>query len=215
MTVQEIREHFQWLIDDDTMDEDRELALMNVAYDELNTERMWQYLSSSDESLTIASGDVTYAVPTDFMYTKKIVLFDGDRTYEEFIPVPYRERLNAKNVSKRYYIDIKNGLIVFLNPDDMDTYSGWTLIHEYQYQPDQFAAADDEPVFNRAFHPILAYQMSKHYFYNDQGEKSRAWNNEFEVEYRNMKGKMIAWDSALDYGTNDHFNAVGAFDNVG
>jgi hypothetical protein len=214
MTVQQIREHFQWLVDDDTLDEDRELVLMNVAYDELHTERMWQFLSTSQETLTIASGDTTYALPTDFMYTKKIVLFDGSETYQEFKAVPFRNRLAYKNVSGYYYIDLKTELINFLSVDDMTTYTGWTLIHEYQYQPAQLAIAADEPVFNRAFHPILAYQMAKQYFYNDQGEKSRAWNNEFGGEYMAIKAKMIRWDSTLDYGTNDHFNPVGAFDGI-
>lgn len=214
MTVQEIREHFQWLVDDDTLEEDRELALMNVAYDEINVERRWVFLLSEDTSATVASGDVTYDLPDDFLFTDKITLYDGNRTYQEFKPVAYRKRLEFKNVSGYYYIDVKNSSVVFLCADDMATYAGWTIIHDYGYQPAQFAENDDEPVFNRAFHPIIAYQMAKQYFYNDQGEKNRAWNNEFDVEVRSLKLKMIAWDSQLDYGSNDTLNPVGAFDGV-
>lgn len=215
MTVTQIREHFQWLVDDDTLDEDRELALMNVAYDEINIERRWVYLLSADETLNIAAGDTTYAVPADFMFTDKITLFNDVRTYVEFKPVPFRKRLEYKNVSGYYYVDVKNAQIVFLCPDDMTTYAGWSLIHDYAYQPAQFTDNTDEPVFNRAFHVLIAYQMAKQYFYNDQGEKNRAWNNEFDVEFRSLKLKMLTWDSALDTGSNDSFNPVGAFDGVG
>lgn len=214
MNVQEIREHFQWLIDDDTIDETRELILMNVAYDEINIERRWVYLLSSDESLNVAAGDTTYAVPADFMFTDKITLFNDVRTYVEFKPVPFRKRLEYKNVSGYYYVDVKNGQIVFLCADDMTIYAGWSLIHDYAYQPAQFTTDGDEPVFNRAFHPIIAYQMAKQYFYNDQGEKGRAWNTEFDIELKSLKLKMFTWDAALDYGTNDSLNPVGAFDNV-
>lgn len=215
MTTQQIREHFQWLVDDDTLDEDRELVLMNVAYDEINMERRWVYLLTSDESLTIANGDTTYALPSDFGYTDKITLFDGNRTYQEFSPVPWRKRLQYKNQSGYYYVDMKNELIVFLCADDMTSYAGWRLVHDYAYQPAQFATTADEPVFNRTFHPIIAYQMAKQYFYNDQGEKNRAWNKEFEEEMLSLKAKMIRWDSLLDFGTNDSLNPVGAFDGIG
>lgn len=214
MTVQEIREHFQWLIDDTTLDEERELVLMNVAYDELNIERRWVYLLSEDTASTVASGTSAYDVPDDFLFTDKVTLYDGVKTYTEFKPVPFRKRLEFKGVSGYYYVDVKNGQIVFLCSDDTVSYAGWTIIHDYGYQPAALADANDEPVFNRAFHPILAYQMAKHYFYNDQGEKARAWNNEFDVELKSLKLKMLNWDSALDYGTNDSFNPVGAFDSI-
>ena len=214
MTLQEIREHFQWLVDDDTLDEDREVTLANVAYDALNAERSWRYLDSSDTSDTVLSSTLSYAVPADFLQSVKVVLFDGSKTYVTFSPVPYRERLNFKDAGRFYYVDQKNSNLVFLSEDTLSAYVGWTIIHEYQYQPEQLADGADEPVFNRAFHPILAYQMAKHYFFNDQGEKSRAWNAEFQAELTSLRAKIIAWDSAMDFSTNPSLNSVGAFDSV-
>ncbi len=210
MIAQEIREHFQWLIDDNTLDEDRELILLNIAYDELNAERFWNYLASNSESTTIVAGTTAYDLEDDFLYTHSITMFDGDKTYKTFKPVPYRKRLEFKNVGGYYYIDFKNAEIVFLSEDDMTTYAGYTMIHDYQYQPEQLTN-DDSPVFNRAFHAMIAYQMAKQYFYNDQGEKSRAWNSEFEKEYQGLKTKMVNWDAQLDVGTNPSTNAVDAF----
>lgn len=214
MTLQEIREHFQWLVDDDTLDEDRETALANIAYDELNAERSWRYLDSSDTSDTVLSSTLTYALPTDFLQSVKVVLFDGSKTYVDFAPVPYRERLNFKNAGRYYYVDQKNGNLVFLSQDTLTAYVGWTIVHEYQYQPAQLSSSTDEPVFNRAFHAILAYQMAKHYFFNDQGEKARAWNSEFQAEISSLRAKMIAWDAATDFSVNPTLNSVSAFDSV-
>jgi len=198
MTGDEIISQFEWLVDDETIDEDQELVLLNLAYDRLNTMRVWNYLATSEESQTIAAGTTAYSEPSDMLYPTAVKYYDssGDGYYRLNL-VPYSQKARHWNVSTYVYYDAKNSNFVFTKDPSGAEYAGKTLVIEYQYQPTQLTTATS-PVFNRAFHPLLAYEMARHYFYNDQGEKSRAWNKELDSEYNRMLSEMIRWDDMID-----------------
>jgi len=67
MTGQDIIDHFQWLVDDENVDETRELVLLNRAYYRLCSKRIWNFLKAVDESQTITASTKTYDCPTDTM----------------------------------------------------------------------------------------------------------------------------------------------------
>lgn len=194
MTGEDIITHFRWLVDDDGgVDSTQEVTLLNEAYDLLCILKTWVFLRSTHTSNIITAGDTTYALPTDFLSSNRIVLRESS-TSDNFVvckQVPFEERLNYIGDQTKYYIDLKNSQVVFC--EDPASYSGWQMVHEYQYQPAQLSTSTS-PVFNRAFHTILAYEMAKKYYFNDQGEKSRSWNSEMEREYNRIFAAMMSWD---------------------
>lgn len=198
MTGEEIITHFQWLTDDESIDETQLLVLANETYDFVCASEFWHFLYASESSQTIVAADTTYALPADFLFTHKITLRRSASSDEkvECEPVPYKDRLNFLGDSRKYYVDQKNSSIVFCA--DPVQYAGWLLVHDYQYQPAQITTATS-PVFNRAFHSILAYDMAKKYYYNDQGEKQRSWNSEMEFERKRLLDGLRSWD-----GINRH-----------
>lgn len=206
MTGDEIITQFEWLVDDETIDEDQELVLLNLAYDRLNTARIWNYLKTSQQTLTIATGTAGYTAPTDMLYPTNLSYYDSSGpSYYPLNLIPFDERTLHWNVGGYVYYDKKNDKFYFTRtPDGTEEYAGKTLVVDYQYQPTQLTVSA-EPVFNRAFHPILAYEMARHYFYNDQGEKSRAWNNELDSEYMRMFTEMIRWDDMVQSALADSF----------
>ena len=201
MTGQDIIDKFYFLVDDETISSTRALELLNSAYDILNTKRTWNYLYATHTSNTIAANDTTYSLPTDFIYPIGAYLLDSSGNYSGLKSVSYKNRLSKNLVAGYYYIDKKNSNLVltYANPADV----GKTLVIDYQYNPAQLAVGTS-PVFDRAFHPFLAYEMAKNYWFNDQSTKERAWNREMQAEYDRMYQDMIHWDSALDTGSSDN-----------
>lgn len=199
MTGQEIIDEFFETVDDDTMDATRALHLANVAYDRVNTKRLWHYLDSTDSSKTIAAGTRSYALPSDFLYTRTVKLYSSSTKFGPALkPVPFRERYRYEGVQGHYYIDLKNSnLVLTYDPPTADV--GKTIYHDYAYQP-ALLATNTSPVFNRAFHPLIVYEMGRMFWYGEQDEKDRSWNKEMKDEYDLMLSEMVAWDSRLDAG---------------
>lgn len=198
MTGEQIIDRFRFLVDDDTLSSDDEVAILNVAYDRLMAMRDWHFLEKSDSSNTVALNTAAYSLPSDFLKPLRAwINRSGEETYHELQPVPFRERLKYSGSSRYFYIDAANGNLVLTDtPVSGSDWIGASIVIDYLYQPDQLTTSTS-PVFNRAFHNILAYEMAYHYYYNDQGEKSRSWDGELKGEYEKMKNQMYAWDDAI------------------
>lgn len=193
MTGQDIITHFEWLVDDESIDETQLVTLMNEAYDFICASEFWHFLYSTDTTHTITAGDTTYSTPADFLFSHRITL-RRSATSNEIVtctPVPFKDRLQYLGNATKYYVDQKNSQIVFCA--DPAAYAGWLMYHDYQYQPSQLATGTS-PVFNRAYHSVIAYDMAKKYYYNDQGEKARSWNSEMEFERERLLRGLRSWD---------------------
>jgi hypothetical protein len=203
MTAQEIINKFFWLVDDTNTDNDQALELLNTSYDALMTERQWNFLRKTDASNTLSGSTVNITLPTDFMYPIKALRYDGT-SYTEMTIVPYNERFRYNKLSNALYFDPLNSRLTLLQTPAEQNISGQTLTLVYQYQPAQLTTSDT-PVFNRAFHSILSYEMAKFFAYNDQQEKNRSFNREFEGEYQTLKDKMVMWDAKFEFGVSPDF----------
>lgn len=193
MTGQEIRETiFQWLVDDNNVDETQELVLLNVAYDRVNAMRDWLYLSKSQATQTLSSA-TSYTQPDDFMVLKRLQVTDGV-SYNDVKVVPFDKRFDHSQSLRTAYLDVAGSAAVFTTAPTSDV--GQTLIWTYQYQPDQLTN-NTSPVFPRQFHALLGYEMARMYYFNDQPEKNRAWNKELSGEYAIMLKQMKDWDTML------------------
>lgn len=62
-------------------------------------------------------------------------------------------------------------------------------------------------MFNRAFFPILAFEMARFYWFNDQDEKDRTWDKELGQEYKEMFFDMLQWNARLDFADSNNLEA--------
>lgn len=199
MNGQAIIDEFYAIIDDTTtVDSTRALLLANTAYDRVCAKRLWHFLDSEDTSKTI-SATRSYALPADFLYTRTIRLYSASSKFDAPLkPVPFRHRHKFEGMKGYYYVDLKNTNVVLTwTPEGADI--GKTMYHDYAYQPAQISTSTS-PVFNRAFHMLLAYEMARMFWYSEQDEKDRSWNTELNNEYLIMYNDMLTWDVHLDHG---------------
>lgn len=209
MTGDELRTELRTLIDDDNIESAQELRWINQSYNRINTMKIWNFLRKEDSSKTIATGTTSYAVPSDFLYPSddKFYLLDSSGNVVHRIKWVGQQNYRRFNDQKGYaYLDLVNSNIVF-TASDVSDYSGLTLHLPYQYQPTELTAST-EPVFNKAFHMILAYHAAKHFWYNDQQEKDRSFHREMEAEYQNILADMERWDNHLEFATNSSFQPL-------
>lgn len=200
MTGQELIDELYAIIDDEnTISSTRALLLINTAYDRVCAKRVWHFLDSEDTSETI-SATRSYDLASDFLYPRTVKLYDSaSGNFDDPLkPVPFRHRHKYEGVKGYYYIDLKNSALKLTwTPEGSDI--GKTLYIDYAYQPSQLTTATS-PVFNRAFHMLLAYEAARMFWYSEQDEKDRSWNNELNNEYLIMFGDMVTWDTHLDAG---------------
>lgn len=194
MTGAEIITYYRELTDDQERGDTILTTFMNASYDRLNMMRDWHYLHKTDNSThTIVAATTSYAHPSDMLYFTKLKLYSASTGYESLLPVSFRHRRKYDKVSGYFYDDAENGAFVLTwSPTSSD--AGKTLEIDYQYQP-ALLTTSTSPVFNRTFHPIVAYDMAKHYWYNEQDEKARSWTGEMAAEYNQLMSEMKAWDA--------------------
>ncbi len=205
MNGEEIGEKFEWLVDDDNTEAARVLELANTAYDVLMTERRWNFLRKEDSSHTLIAGTVNYATPSDFMYP--IAVYRYNASTLSFTPmkiIRFDDRMKNHKATDVLYFDPANSRLTLTETPAIQGITGQVLYIVYQYQPEQLLTSTS-PVFNRAFHSLIAYEMAKMFAFNDQQEKERSFNKEFQKEYDSLKAAMIAWDAHFEFGISPDF----------
>lgn len=200
MEAQVIIENFyQFLVDDDTIGPDQELVLCNAAYDTLLVSDPWDFLLTEDDTNTVSAGTKNYSLPNDFLLPRYVQLYDSSTdNFQRIEFVKYDRRFKHHRDQGKVYIDRKNSELVFTA--DPKKHSGEKIIIGYNYQPPELEI-DDEPVFNRAFHRILAFEMARLYWYNEQDEKNRMFTNEMSDEYNRLYALMQKWDTNFEVTT--------------
>lgn len=185
MTWEDIILRFNLQVDDSTeLSEDESLALLNQVYREVQNNRAWEWLKTSYSGTTSTS--VPYiALPSDFKmlspnfngiggysfsnvgvprwYTSlftpenvgnESVVFVGTN-YTPYRVIPFSSRRNYRDVSGYCYIDIPNSRLYFTKQP--------TVAESVEF--DYIKRATDltnetEPLFNDAYHEVLAYWMA-------------------------------------------------------
>lgn len=196
MTAQDIINRFQFLVDDSTISEETELELVNEAADVLYGSRFWGFLAKEDSSNTIVSGTTEYSAPSDLLTPGADVwAYDtGTDVYHPLHLTRFKKRYDNRNQDTLYY-DRRQGNYVFTK--DPDKHSGRTLIITYNYLPTQMALTDS-PVFIRTYHKVLAFEMARLYWYNEQDEKNRSWTQEMDTEYQRLLSGLTMWDEQFE-----------------
>lgn len=195
MTGQEIIQFYQRdLIDNSTESSESLLALLNVAYQRLLGDRDWHFLVTEDASQSITNS-TEYDIPQDLLKPlRAVIASEGGGNYQALTPVRFEDRFKYQGNSRYFYIDYRNGKLKML-ASPAKAQQGLKLHFEYLYKPANITL-ESEPVFISSYHPLLAYEMARHYWYKEQDTKSRSWNNEMIGEYELMKAEMVMWDDA-------------------
>lgn len=195
MTGKEILDQFYTLIDDASMDSVLAYQLMNLAKDEIESSREWEFLKKLDATKTASTTSAittSKALPTDFNRTIRLCIYDGTQEGEDFLLVPFETGQQFKDVSGRWFIDLANSTF-YLTANEGSAY---TIRLYYIYQTDDITATTS-PVFPTRFHPLLSLKMAMMYYATDGGEKSLAWDDRWTVFYNELFNQMILWDTRI------------------
>ena len=198
MTTDELLTCFNFLVDD-TIEDDRFLDIIKIASNRLWTQRPWEFLKTNTDATTASVGTTAYSLPADFLLPLPIWLGDT-----HVLPIARDQRRMFRNSFNRYYLDIKNSQYVFTQ----SPFKADTIYFDYIYNPSVLALSDVDiettvPGFKAAFHPLLAYEAAKTFYYQDTGAKSDSWAPEQQAEYNNLYKQMIEYDTALKSAAQD------------
>lgn len=200
------------LVDNSTESDTSILSRLNIAYRRILTIRDWHFLKTEDASQSIVASQKEYDLPSDLLIPIRIVLQDPTKLTQihYMYPVNYEDRFQYQNSDNHFYIDYKNSKVVLLS-DEVNNYIGDTLRFEYTYKPSDITTSTS-PVFLETFHPLLAYEAARTYWYKEQDQKARSWNNEMNNEYILMLEQMYSWDDAHQNFSEPSLDAVSPYD---
>ena len=199
MTGSEIKTMVETLIDD-TLDDTIAYQLINNKINEIESERPWRYLITTNTSLTALSSD-TYntakALPTDC--AEIISLFVGDKQY---LPLGLEQKEDYKNIAGYYFI---NGSNFYLSGKVNETK---TITITYRKYSAEITSATS-PAFPVRFHKMIPFFVASQYYIMDAGEKNMSWHNELYTIGETLLRQMRLWDAeiaAKEVNTNNKIN---------
>lgn len=195
MTPNESFLKFQWLVDDEDVTEDDFYTEMNNAVDRIFIRRPYEFLKKSDDTKTLSGVNIT--LPTDCLYVVKMWIGDTP-----FIQISREQRRSLRNASFRFYVDRINNRAVLTTAPTVTS----PIYLDYIYRHDLITTTNKStdlstllPGFERAFHPLIAYEAAKKFYFRDGGNKSDSWDREHAKEYNDLLGDMDSFDAQLKF----------------
>lgn len=196
MTPSQLETLFHTLVDDDNLSTDSFYIFANNAFNAVWMRRPWEFAKKSTDANSTAVGVKNYTLPTDFL--SPLPIYIGDT---EITPCKREDRRLYKDSQFRYYVDTPNNRITL-------TYlptTSETIYWDYIYENDDLFSVGNEntdlatliPGFRKAFHPIIAYEAAKMFYYQEVGSKSDSWTGEMQAEYERLYALMEDFDSQL------------------
>lgn len=199
---------FQELVDDDSLTDTTIINLMNAEKDLLEGEMEWAILKAVDVSQSANAGDsylTMKTLPANFSLPSPRGIFVGS----DIVPykiIPFEQRIKWQSTTHRFYLDLGNGVYALCgsaNPGG---------VIQFFYQKFSPALAFGVPpatgtpwIFPARFHKILPYRMAKKFFAIDQGDKSRAYDDRWDIYQNEILEMMRSWNFRLlkDASQND------------
>lgn len=198
MTVQEIIDFFQSIIDD-TIDADFALDLVKSADEKIRSERDWEILKKLDTTKTHTAGDIytsTKALPTDFFAPSRYIFINRI----PYRPIPFVEREAYRDTPRVYYIDYANAVYGICGTAS----SSQTITFPYIYRPTTLTTAST-PVFPSEFHKLWAYEMAALYEAGiDADDTYFRMSAENKLQAKMLWDRLIGWDARLKLHSMDH-----------
>lgn len=192
MLSEEIKELFEELVDDNTMDATVVYHLMTAAKDEIEYDRAWEYLKAFDTSITVSSsGSYLTANSLPALFREPLSVRVGS-SRQEHLQIPLEQREMFKDTAHRYYLDMANNNIHICGNVGSDS----TLYLAYVANTPDLGAGVT-PSMPARFHKLIAYQMAKMFYAAEAGEKGRSWDDRWKVFYEELRMQMVHWDARL------------------
>jgi hypothetical protein len=197
MTGAELKTFCQESLDMDELSDTVFFQLANVAKTKIEEERNWKILETDDNSQTASIGDTfltTKTLPSNFGNDIGLFVTNSNNQPIEYAPIPYKERYQYKDASRRYWIDIANetfGLTGKLP-------SGFTTIHLIYRKVSTDIASGTSWVFPSRFHAIIGFLISEMYKGGgdyDEISAREALQNRADASV--LYQALIDWDTAI------------------
>ena len=177
---------------DDELDATLELELLNDAKDEIESEQIWlQLLKEQEYSVTsgLSFGTALGALPTRFALDVRMTEDESNFDYDK---VGFDDRSQKKYNPTGYFLDINAGNIHLTG----ENHSAKTMFLYYtEYSAD--LTSTDTWVFPSRFHSLIPLKMAEVYYAADAGEKSRAWDDRWALQYAKKFTQMTLWNDSL------------------
>lgn len=186
----QLKEFFEGLIDNETLDTDFTYSLMNFVKDKVEMMRDWEFLKKIDET---NSGTGWQTLPTDFL--SPVWLFIGSETIP-YGQIPF-EQLPSFNSGNNWVIDWRNSRYKILNSN--------TGTHKMVY----LASTDDltattSPSWPTKFHKVISTLMAELYPVIDGAGKGESWDVKWEKVGKEALVGMIMWDENIKKRANEN-----------
>lgn len=180
----------------DTLDTTAEEDLLNEVKDELEADDDWVILKAIDTSQTAAVADdylTMKTLPADYGEVSQHGIYVGNDQLP-YLQVPFEDRMRFKDVTHRFYIDEGNGQYALCGKVSQ----AGTIQFPYKKSSRALTVSGNETwVFPARFHKILPYLMAIKYFAIDQGDKSRAYDDRWDIHSDKILSTMRRWNARL------------------
>ncbi len=192
MIGSEIIEEFNTIWDDE-LDETQALIIMNMAKNQIESSRDWNFLRAFSNSLTATPSD-TYltakALPTDLLLPRKLFL-NGEIT--PYMLIPFEERDRYKDIYKRWYIDWVNRQY-FLCGKVGQTFT----INLFYTKFSDDITLTTAPVWPSIFHALIGFKMAEIVMSgSDSDDLNRTMAPANRLIAKELLNGMIKWDSRI------------------
>jgi len=196
-TTDAIYSLFQTITDGEEFDsDDAAISIMQVAYDDLLSQRDWYFLNK-----TVAVLSTSLTLPTDCAKVLRLWLVDsaGNVSSEPLQRTTFEKRY--ENVGD-YYINEVSKTIVFL-----ESFTNCSFILDYKYRPNRLGfntiaysagppiveAIDSVTVIPSEFVAVLAFYMKKQY---KSADENYDFYKETGIDFLALEQKMIDDDAS-------------------
>jgi len=156
---------------------------INMAIKQWATRADWPSNTEQDSTIPTVAGTVEYSLPSDFKKMISVRVGSSEVDGDEFTFIEYKD----KNISTQ-------GMWYYLNPDDATVgliptpASVETVYLKYYEIPADLTVVTEEPPFPANYHElVIFFALKKYWEVNDDFEKSRYYDVEFEEMIDKMK----------------------------
>ncbi len=185
---------------------DEELDLLNIKYQDICSERPWEFLKKSKTgNITVTGGVATIPIPDDFRQfaenntltdiASRIennaaprVIFVGG-SYKPYQIVNWSDRRQYRGSSGFAYLDRPNNCITFTDIPPELTYE-----FDYIRTPPNLQLTD-EPIFPAEYHPAIYYLMSVDSTIIELFDKARSYAGENQALAESRLKSMRYWNA--------------------
>lgn len=165
---------------------------LNIAKDRYEGKYNFEWLKKLDESLTHSAGSTVataHALPT--LFRRPLKLFVGTES-DPRLPIRLEDKRIYRDTSGFFLIDWIAGTYSLTGTEA----TGGTLYNLYIAQTPDITSSTS-PYGPALYHRVLAYDVAKQWFLQDQGEREFSWTNEMATEAKSALDALIYEDEQM------------------